>query len=60
MLLEKNFLTETVSAPSRLKYAAASNVLTPTLTVKFLVSYIIPQSKASASFGDNLYCSPKY
>ena len=43
-----NFLTSIVSAPDFFKYDAASNVLTPVLNAKFLVSKLIPASNPSA------------
>ena len=47
--LWNHFLTFIISTPHLRKYAAASNVLTPVLKVKFFVSIIIPEYKASAS-----------
>ena len=44
-----SFLTSTVSAPQRLRNAAASKVRSPVRSVKFLVSSTMPESMASAS-----------
>ncbi len=45
-----NCFTTVVSASNLLKNAAASNVRTPVLKEKFLVSTVIPANSASASF----------
>ena len=52
--LWNHFFTFIISTPHLLKYAAASNVLTPVLKVKFFVSIIIPAYNASTSVVDNL------
>ena len=49
-----------ISTPHFLKYAAASNVLTPVLNVKFFVSNIIPAYSASISSCVNLISACEY
>ena len=60
--VRRNFFTCVVSAPARRSQDAASNVRTPVLTAKLLVSTVIPASSASASkrvivFFSSEYCS---
>ena len=58
--LWNHFFTVIISTPHFLKYAAASNVLTPVLNVKFFVSIIIPAYKASASNSVSLTSASEY
>ena len=53
MSLWNHFLTLIISTPFLRKNAAASNVLTPVLNVKFFVSSIIPEYNASTSISVN-------
>ena len=60
IVLENRLLTAIVSAPFFFKNAAASNVLTPVFIIKFLVSNIIPDSRASAEYEEILLGILKY
>ena len=60
IVLENRDLTCTVSAPIFRRYAAASKVRTPVRMTKFLVSSMIPASRASAYAEETSVSSRKY